>query len=107
MNTETALVETLTAEVRVLAIGSRHITQSMYEQLDAVHWEQIEPFGRVHPRRGNPRAVHVIGRDSSGQLVCSSLSNDTDEPFATLLSEREAAFKAWQELPLIILGGLQ
>jgi hypothetical protein len=44
---KTATVETLTAEVRVLMIGSRQITMSVFKQLDHRPVEEIEAFGRV------------------------------------------------------------
>ena len=51
--TESASVEVLTAEVRVLQVGNRQITRSIYRQLDAATFERFEPFGRV---RNNKRA---------------------------------------------------
>ena len=45
--TTTAHVEVLTAEVRVLMVGSRQVTLSVYRQLDHVRPGHIEPFGRV------------------------------------------------------------
>jgi hypothetical protein len=46
-NSTTATVETLTAEVRVLMVGSRQVTLSVYSQLDAVPLMAMTPFGRV------------------------------------------------------------
>lgn len=43
----TATVELLSAEVRVLMVGNRQVTLSVYRQLDVVKVEAIEPFGRV------------------------------------------------------------
>ena len=54
--TESASVEVLTAEVRVLQVGNRQITRSIYRQLDAATFERFEPFGRV---RNNERADQV------------------------------------------------
>ena len=42
-----ATVEVLTAEVRVLMVGSRQITLSVYAQLDKVPPHLMVPFGRV------------------------------------------------------------
>ena len=39
--TQTATVETLTAEVRVLMVGSRQITPSVVKQLDRVNYERV------------------------------------------------------------------
>jgi len=48
-----AHVQVLTAEVRTLMVGSRQVTMSVYEQLDIVKPEVIEPFGRVSGRRAH------------------------------------------------------
>lgn len=45
--TETATVELLTAEVRVLMVGSRQVTLSVARQLDFADPQEIEPFGRI------------------------------------------------------------
>jgi hypothetical protein len=42
-----ARIETLTAEVRVLQVGSRQVTLSMFRQLDWATHTDVEPFGRV------------------------------------------------------------
>ena len=52
MSTDTATVETLTAEVRVLMVGNRQITLSVAKQLDRMDpyeypTDAFEPFGRV------------------------------------------------------------
>jgi hypothetical protein len=47
---KTATVETLTAEVRVLMVGSRQVTLSVYGQLDTAEYEDAELFGRVSPK---------------------------------------------------------
>ena len=46
----TATVELLTAEVRVLQVGSRQVTLSVARQLDLVPLDALEPFGRVRTR---------------------------------------------------------
>ncbi|MGX9295152.1 hypothetical protein [Tsukamurella paurometabola] len=86
--TTTANVETLTAEVRVLQVGNRQITKSVYLQLDtAMPDEEFHAFGRVRPGNG-PRVpdwayartgpavrasrVELVGLDTySGALVRS------------------------------------
>lgn len=66
----TATVETLTAEVRVLMVGNRQITLSVARQLDEISLDQIEPFGRVRLDKGRER--YVIGRDrETGALAVS------------------------------------
>jgi hypothetical protein len=56
---ESASVEVLRAEVRVLQVGNGQITRSMYRQLDEANPEQFEPFGRVRDGKGNPWGVLV------------------------------------------------
>jgi hypothetical protein len=57
--TTTARVDLLTAEVRVLMVGSRQITLSVYRQLDWAHADEIIPFGRVNTLR---LGEHPFGR---------------------------------------------
>jgi hypothetical protein len=73
MTTATAKVEVLTAEVRVLMVGSRQVTLSVYRQLDYVPPDRIEPFGRVRDSHDTHTgsSVFVVGRDADGTLVCS------------------------------------
>jgi hypothetical protein len=75
MTTTTAHVEVLTAEVRVLMVGSRQVTLSVYSQLDIVRPDEIEPFGRVRPRDAEKDLVYAVGasaRDRDlGSLVRS------------------------------------
>jgi hypothetical protein len=80
MTTTAARVELLTAEVRVLMVGSRQITLSVFRQLDRVDSALIEPFGRVRDKPADPGSdrVTVVGRSARpadhGALVRSSLS---------------------------------
>lgn len=64
-------VETLTAEIRVLQVGSKPVTLSAARQLDHVDDRGIKPFGRVRidPRPGN--MIEVIG-SADGILARSS-----------------------------------
>jgi hypothetical protein len=74
----TATVEVLTAEVRVLMVGSRQVTLSVYRQLDRVPPGDIEPFGRVSDSRDvsesdyYKRSVHVVGRLRASGALCAS-----------------------------------
>jgi hypothetical protein len=67
----TATVETLTAEVRVLMVGSRQVTQSVAKQLDRVPLSRLRPFGRV---KLSPEEYYtlVIGADPDGVLAVAS-----------------------------------
>jgi len=88
MTTTAARVELLTAEVRVLMVGSRQVTLSVYGQLDTVKPGEIEPFGRVRPRAADPGWIYVVGcsarRADAGTLVrsarqsCASLVRQAD-----------------------------
>jgi hypothetical protein len=110
--TTAARVEVLTAEVRVLVVGARQVTVSVYEQLDwsaGLETAYFEPFGRVRPRRPHcgdgwggvsrdcPRdCVDMIGRDpATGSLIraCARLG--------TIVAGE------WCDLPLIVLAGLR
>lgn len=112
--TTTARVELLTAEVRVLMVGSRQVTISVFEQLDRVPPDQIEPFGRVASRLPHcldgwggpvrspycPRdCVDVVGRDSDGSLVRSCAERG--------IPPHSGYCRTWLELPLIVLAGLR
>jgi len=66
----TASVEVLTAEVRTLMVGSRQVTMSVWKQLDVVHIDECEPFGRVKYDKAEPGDVWIVGRHvSDGSLV--------------------------------------
>lgn len=71
MATSSAVVETLTAEVRVLMVGNRQVTLSVYRQLDLVELEEMEPFGRVNDGRDESfEFVQVVGSHrATGALV--------------------------------------
>ncbi len=123
MSARTAKVEVLQAAVRVLMVGSRQITISVFNQLDWVPFGSIEPFGRVRvskpPRQTDPfadnrRHVEIVGMErDSGALVRSSLR----EPYPGDLRFKdqspevfEGALDTWSaasELPLIVLAGLR
>jgi hypothetical protein len=114
MTITAARVEVLTAEVRVLMVGSRQVTMSVFEQLDSVAPEAIEAFGRVSSRRPHcldgwggpvrspycPRdCVDVVGCDIGGTLVrsCAERGIPTHRGYCRI----------WLELPLIVLAGLR
>ena len=74
----TATVETLTAEVRVLMVGNRQITMSVAKQLDEVPFAEIEVFGRVCLGGFGPAGIQLIGRSiKTGALVLSGAEIDT------------------------------
>lgn len=69
----TATVETLTAEVRVLMVGNRQVTLSVYRQLDEVLLADIAPFGRVND--GKDIGTWVVGRKlTTGELVRANVN---------------------------------
>lgn len=97
--TNTATVETLAAEVRVLMVGNRQITLSVARQLDRVGLCDLEPFGRVKLGDGYDHRT-VIGRSKKdGSLVVSWFTRDRE--WSGELDRRAA------ELPLIVLAGLR
>ncbi len=119
MTTTAARVEVLTAEVRVLMVGSRQVTLSVYGQLDRVALHTMTPFGRVSvKRRSDPDdpwcQIDVVGADRGGALVASHISHRCyDDAYADpagFLRDRELAEEAWatvEDLPLIVLAGLR
>jgi len=90
----TATVETLTASVHVLMVGSnRQVTLSVARQLDQVRYSELEPMGRVR-LTNRDQGFDIIGRErASGALVISGWPAHVHE---------EA-----QALPLIVLAGLR
>jgi hypothetical protein len=73
----TATVETLTAEVRCLMVGSRQVTLSVYRQLDTVDHADAEALGRV--RTGDKsvpdRTIELVARRrTDGTLVRSTIT---------------------------------
>lgn len=67
----TATVETLTAEVRVLMVGNRQITAGVANQLDSVTWWDLKPFGRYRQSDGTLR---IIGSNNTdGTLVTAPM----------------------------------
>jgi hypothetical protein len=126
-----AHVQVLTAEVRTLMVGSRQVTLSVYNQLDDVGYDQIEPFGRVSPKDARRWQLCVVGRDrGTGALARSWVPNerglsslkehgglasngghyrpaiwfDADEAARRRVCE---VSQEWSDLPLIVLAGLR
>ncbi len=90
----TATVKTLTAEVRVLQVGNRQVTMSVYRQLDHVPFADIEPFGRVRDKTDSETWIHLVGKSrKDGALVRSWIKpphwmqggDDVHETFGHLL----------------------
>lgn len=83
-----AQVKVLRAEVRVLMVGSRQITLSVFRQLDVVNASELEWFGRVRdPQRHDDCATgfpedtegdrHVIGRHRfTGALTRTNINRE-------------------------------
>lgn len=77
MASNTATVETLTAEVRVLMVGSRQVTMSVYNQLDTAEYEDAELFGRVSPKDARPGYIYFAGKNrESGSLIRGHIPAD-------------------------------
>jgi hypothetical protein len=113
----TATVETITAEVRVLMVGSRQVTLSVYNQLDYVGPSLIEPLGRVNPKDGEWKHVDVVGRSADGTLCRSCVTDNRQWGYTKTADgppypfepqgEMEPRVAEWRSLPLIILAGLR
>jgi hypothetical protein len=111
---QTATVEVLTAQVRVLQVGSRQVTLSVYRQLDHVLPDEIEPFGRVKDRDDDPEKIYADGRSTRpvdhGALVRSEVPRGgyirgVTDPYTRQQIAHTAA--VWETLPLVILAGLR
>jgi hypothetical protein len=94
---DAAFVKTLTAEVRVVMMGSRQVTANVYSQLDVVEPKEIEPFGRVTMHHAGVETatgkVEVIGRHRvTGALVRSQQSYFSK------------GGKEWDNLPKTVFG---
>jgi hypothetical protein len=125
MGTQSAEVQTLTAEVRVLMVGNRQVTLSVYRQLDEVKPEDIEPFGRVRLSHDAHGWIYVVGMGKSGDLVrakaspwvyCAQLDFDLapKDQWCFVGGDGDRRYKypsplnaAWSALPLIVLAGLR
>jgi hypothetical protein len=72
MSASEPVVEVLTAEIRVLQVGSKPIALSAARQLDVVDPSVIKPFGRVRidpkPDKGVIEVIGSGGR-STGQVL--------------------------------------
>jgi hypothetical protein len=79
---QTAVVQTLVAEVKVLMVGSRQVTLSVAKQLDHVPLSDLETFGRVKLGGGDDRD-YVIGRHRLGGALALATYNSwtTPEPY--------------------------
>jgi len=116
---QTATVEVLTAEVRVLMVGSRQITMGVFTQLDEVYEDGIEAFGRVRPRNSQD-FIWVVGKHKDDGTLARSCArrwlrpgngdpNDGyGEHWATPPDEKELSIaREWAALPLIVLASLR
>lgn len=115
--TSEARVTTVTAEVRVLMVGSRQVTLSVFSQLDPVAPSQITPFGRVRGKGSSDDRTEVVGADRDGQLCRSWIYDDGFQVghagLGRLSTSEDLAVKLfpllqeWKALPLIVLAGLR
>ena len=101
---QTAKVEVLTAEVRVLMVGKRQVTLSVYRQLDWVDPALCEPFGRTNdPRESSSEfslTIDVVGRHAeTGDLVRSRrrVSRDKPKKWVGNVEFREHGRTNWRE----------
>jgi hypothetical protein len=109
--TTTATIETLTAEVRTLVVGSRQITMSVAKQLDIVPIDQLRVFGRVRISTDDVSAGYVIGADEQGTLALARFYKPAMVEFLSKsepeLLDMQALHEAAAAAPLIVLAGLR
>ena len=76
--TTAATVETLTAEVRTLVVGSRQVTLSVAKQLDTIPLDRLVVMGRVRiDKESTDRKGWVIGVDTAtGSLALAKWNID-------------------------------
>jgi hypothetical protein len=85
----TATVETLTAEVRVLMVGSRQVTLSVAKQLDMVSLSRLTPFGRV--KVPDPFDIVIGAETTTGVLSLSRIRHEVDRrAYIALTTPRSA-----------------
>lgn len=122
MTAKEATVEVLTAEVRVLMVGSRQVTLSVYKQLDvAILGREFEIFGRIRAGRfaaatGYAKDVIEVVGARDGTLCASwlrrsgGLRAETSyvDPGGQLNHDvGEQVWDQLEEYPLIVLAGLR
>lgn len=73
------MVEVLTAQVRVLMVGSRQVTLSVFRQLDEVDFEEVTPFGRVRDRNSDSYRDIIGIHFKDGSLVRAPLNRPVHE----------------------------
>jgi hypothetical protein len=109
---DTATVETLTAQVRVLMVGNRQVTLSVFRQLDEVGIRHLEPFGRVNDKT-NPAGYNyaregfwLVGRShNTGALVRAFV--DSELSWGRDNEDGRALYRTLRRQPLIVLAGLR
>jgi hypothetical protein len=118
--TTTATVETLTAQVRVLMLGSRQVTLSVFRQLDHATIDDLDVIGRVRdPASCHPEMIDVVGRHKHTGALCRfalALHPNADRTNFFVrgrwldADEAQPLINLWDELerlPLIVLAGLK
>jgi hypothetical protein len=93
----TATVETLTAEVRTLMVGSRQVTLSVAKQLDVVALDELDVFGRINV---NEPGAWVIGAHKQTRALVKSKIRPTVQHRAWIyLSDQPAELQRPQRCP--------
>lgn len=113
--THTATVETMTAEVHVLKVGSRQVTLSVAKQLDLALVNDMKPMGRIRTVWDASFLIELIGRHSeTGALVRAFVYHPNTtrwladcEISNVVCRVSSEEFEAIQALPLIVLAGLK
>jgi hypothetical protein len=110
----TATVETLTAQVRVLMVGSRQVTLSMFKQLrvlDDMRVFEAMGFVSFHDKRYANQAGAIdqywfVGANIHGELVRLFLPNPIEPKTEYDIPWWERELMHYETLPHIILAGL-
>ncbi|QDQ98106.1 hypothetical protein [Tomitella fengzijianii] len=99
-STDTAAIQSLAAEVRVLQIGNRQITQSVAKQLDTARPQDLEPFGRVRlTGKDFDELDWIIGRHPNGDLRIAHYNKLPRQMEHPGLSRWKVPVHAWRDDP--------
>lgn len=110
-------MEALTAEVRVLMVGSRQVTLSVFRQLDIISVYSLGPLlGRVSDRPPGRHAdalgagIWLIGRDPNGSLARAYAYPESKawlKPEMRSYLVADSVMGHLQRQPLVVLAGLR
>lgn len=101
----------LTATVHIIKIGAHELTISKYRQLDHHHDElqQFQAFGRINLQTppSTKTGLNLIGRNTKTGALTKLQLTTQDLWNMEAHSAHRQLLKQYEELPLIILGGMK